>query len=726
MMRVGSWLYGKKPANASQMDYLAELRDLDEAMKAATFILNDDVDTAEDGLAKGDSTFHQLGKGMVAFVRATLGFEQDVMRQASERLSEAETSAASEQYRAQQNSSASNAFHSEIYSPGTEYVLVQAIAQLLGAVVGVLNESLTESVKAFYRLRKAYIALDTILKMEEKFMEAHRPKQGISTQSSDLSKASANSDSKLAEKSSMASSTKKAPTTVNGLPALDIDLAKSVSGLALAQGTNSEPVSRISTPGGSNITHDPDSDIFKNEIDIFIHSGANFCFGILLIIISMIPPSFSKLLSIIGFHGDKQRGLRMVWQASKFHNLIGAFAALAVLGYYNGFVRYCDIMPDPVPGGDDVEGYPADRLVALLAEMRSRFPDSRLWLLEESRMEGANKNLDGAFELLSTSKKSPLKQVEALCVFEKSLNALFLHDYSACTSAFIECSNLNSWSRSLYYYIAGSCQVLLYRQCLKNDPKKAEEYAENAIKYIRQAPSYAGKKKFMARQLPFDVFVSRKIAKWEARAKEWDVSLVDAIGVDPVEEMIFFWNGHSRMTDSQLEESLERLAWCESEANPTWSREGAEGQAIVDLLRAAVYRSLRKNQEAKELLKTKVLNHEKSLFKGHLHDNWVLPAAHYEMAANLWMERPTYRALHGTSGTAQTSQNAENPNLSFTQSGSPDTSEVTEAERKLVRDCKQHLETAAKWESYEMEARVGLKVTAGKDALQKWEAMHSA
>jgi hypothetical protein len=236
----------------------------------------------------------------------------------------------------------------------------------------------------------------------------------------------------------------------------------------------------------------------------------------------------------------------------------------------------------------------------------------------------------------------------------------------------------------LYYYIAGSCQVALYRQSIADDPQKAKEHARQAAEYIRKAPPWAGKKRFMARQLPFDVFVTRKIAKWEARAKEWNVELVDAIGVDPIEEMIFFWNGHSRMTRSQLEESLSRLAWCESSENKTWSREGLEEKAILELLRAAVLRSLHNHEEAKEVLKTKVLIHEKSLFKGHLKDDWVLPAANFEMAANVWMEQ----------------------------------------ERKLVHTCKEHLDHAARWESYELDARIGLKVTAALEAVHKWENMH--
>jgi uncharacterized protein YfiM (DUF2279 family) len=352
---------------------------------------------------------------------------------ASERLYEAETSAASDQTRSQQNAQTPNAFHSEIYAAGTEYALCQAIAQLMNAVVGVLNESLTESIKAFYRLRKAYIALDAIMKMEEKFMEQRDIHKVILPTTSDLSSSSIACPDTKSEASSLSSKKGTKAATAE-----QTELSSSRNGLTISsRGVSPDASTGTSTPA-KHIHHDPDSDIFKNEIDVFVHSGANFCFGILLLLISMVPPAFSKLLSIIGFHGDKQRGLKMLWQASKFHNLIGAMAALALLGYYNGFVRYCDIMPDPTPGEADVEGYPQERLAALLAEMRSRFPNSQLWLLEESRMLGANKDLDSALDLLSTDKKSPLKQVEALCVFEKSLNALFLHRYDVCAEAFIE------------------------------------------------------------------------------------------------------------------------------------------------------------------------------------------------------------------------------------------------------------------------------------------------
>jgi hypothetical protein len=211
----------------------------------------------------------------------------------------------------------------------------------------------------------------------------------------------------------------------------------------------------------------------------------------------------------------------------------------------------------------------------------------------------------------------------------------------------------------------------------------------------------------MARQLPFDIFVVRKIAKWEARAKEWNVPLIDAVGVDPVEEMIFLWNGHSRMTQAQLEESLKRLSWSESDANKTWSREGPEEKGIYQLLRAAVLRSMRRHDEAKEILQNSIFTLDRSVFKGRHKDDWVHPVAHFEMAANLWMERPTYIAQHG--GTAPRDA-VEDPE---------------QFEKERVRECKDNLQKAARWESYEQEARFGLKVTAALEAVAKWESQHS-
>lgn len=85
MSRIGSWLRGsaKVTANGSTRPLTAadESKDLDEAMLAATMIMNDDVDGADIKLKEGNSSFHQLGRGVTLFMRALLGFEQEIMKE---------------------------------------------------------------------------------------------------------------------------------------------------------------------------------------------------------------------------------------------------------------------------------------------------------------------------------------------------------------------------------------------------------------------------------------------------------------------------------------------------------------------------------------------------------------------------------------------------------------------------------------------------------------------
>ncbi|KAI9722364.1 MAG: hypothetical protein M1812_001836 [Candelaria pacifica] len=703
--------------------------------------MNDDVEGAEAGLGKGNSSFHKLGRGVVTFLRATLGFEQDVMREASDRLAEAEASASNDQRRAQRDR---QSYHSTIYPPGSEFALCHAESQLMSAVVGVLNESLTESIRGFYKLRKAYITLDGILESENRYMRANNL-SGMSNS------AKYSTDSLKSTKSTLSSRSTRgmpggfgeepsnpvAPNAAN--PAIKVqqtpaehavdivadddedefydadetheDVRAPVNYLGhLEGGSTVESKEGLSLDHQNDIGQDripeaygsvspatpnakpslpslldvgPDPATFTNPVDMFIHSGSNLCYGLLLLLISMIPPAFSKLLFIIGFKGDRERGIKMMWQASKFHDINGAMSGLILLGYYNGLIGFCDILPDSNDGS--LEGYPKKRCEALLADMRVRHPKSQLWMLEEARMHASNKELEKTVEILSSSLKSPLKQVEALGMFEKSLVCMYLHDYELCAESFVKCVGLNNWSHALYYYIAGAAYVELYRQFKFSDPAKARSYAAKAEELLKVVPKHTGKKKFMARQLPFDIFVLRKLHKWEQRATEWKVDFIDAIGVSPIEEMIYFWNGFKRMRMEHLEKSLACLSWSSSSENSNWDRESLDEQAIQNVLRATVLRNMQMYPQARQLLTMNVVNHDRLVFKGHLKDDWTCPTAHFEMAASFWLER---------------------------DGGKDDV--------EKIRSCGEWLDKVAKWESYELDARIGLKVTTAQDTLKKY------
>ena len=620
----------------------------------------------------------------------------------------------------------------------------------MSAVVGVLNESLTESIKGFYKLRKAYVTLDGILDAEARYMKAGRG-LGASTpgrRSVDSLRSNRSAPSVkgipggFAEDASSKAPSK--PSSIRSLQSSHLETKPDVtskvednkadvaadeddkffdasetyieetihytgnietSGVAEKSSDltidgahfNSKTLPRpsIAPVRHGMLDDDPDSDVFANPIDVFIHSGANLCYGLLLLMLAMIPPAFSKLLFIIGFQGDKDRGIRLLWQASKFHNINGAMAGLIVLGYYNTFIGFSDIIPDSDPKNvdqDSIEGYPKKRCEELLAEMRRRHPRSHLWLLEEARMQAANRHLSSAISLLDGSSKSPLKQVEALEMFEKSLNAMYSHDFTLCATSFITCVSLNNWSHALYYYIAGAANVELYRHAKSSDSKAAATYAKKATELLKLAPKHAGKKKFMARQLPFDVFVTRKLQKWESRAQEWHVPFINAIGISPLEEMIFFWNGYKRMDHSQLEMSLARVSWSETSANPTWSREGPDEKAVLAVLRGATLRNLSRWDEAKLAHRTGVLNVDKNELRGGLKDDWTAPASHYEMGVICWMQRA--EAVRNGSGI--------------------------KIEEKWVRECEGWIEKAAKWEGYTLDARIGLKIATAQDTLRKW------
>lgn len=361
------------------------------------------------------------------------------MREASDRLSAAETAAYEHQRRANKD-----AYHSQIYPAGSEYALCLAESQLMSAVVAVLNESLSESIKGFYKLRKAYVALQEIADAEKRYMKG---RSSTSVGSTSTSGKSLNSVPSITSAETASVSGQTLVAEDEDVDDEFVDADEDAAGSATPthyQGhlESAELQSKLQhlsvQPSMTSQEEEDFSDFNTHPIDSFIHSGSNLCFGILQLMLSLIPPAFSKLLYIIGFKGDREAGIQMLWRATHYDNINGAMAGLVTLGYYNVTVGFCDILT--------ANAYPKDRLKTLLHQMRKRYPQSRLWKLEEARMLAGDQKLEEAVEMTGTADKSPLKQVEALQWFEKSLNCMYLHRYEECATSFLKvCSAMITW-----------------------------------------------------------------------------------------------------------------------------------------------------------------------------------------------------------------------------------------------------------------------------------------
>ncbi|KAI1735377.1 breast cancer protein [Xylaria scruposa] len=716
MSRLGGWFRGSTPKSSnepsptiSQVDLRAQhIATLQDAMAGADLIMNDDIDGAEERLRKGSSTYHSFGLAVCVFMRSILGFEKSIMTEASSLLTECENSAWNDIKKAEKDANHSNSESERIYPPGSEYQLMLAESYLMSAIIGVLHESLTEGIKSFYKLRKAYVALDSILQAESAYMK----KRGLqpTPPKVDIKQTSAYKNEKMpgdfdddadmdfvdADESHSGGQT---PLHYEGHLANGNveDAEKKLNGLSLnGDGSPAKTDQPQDSPSPAGFDGGPDSDIFSDPVNAFVHSGASMCFGVLLLIISLVPPAFSRLLSIIGFKGDRERGIEMLWKSSRFENVNGAVASLMLCAYYNGLLGFADILPseaDVAKGA--IVGYPRERIAALLVKVRARYPDSGLWRFEEARSRGHRKDLVGALEIL-TNNNSKMKQVDALNSFEMSLDSSYVRDWSHARDDYLRCIELNDWSPSLYYYLAGCAELELYRNaCLATPTDKSQIslHKKKAEEIFGKVQPSAGKKRFMARPMPFEEFVVRKLKKWEERSSSWGVDLADAIGVSPMQEMVYLWNGLKKMQPAELERAAGDLSWdrltCSEEIRSKIQAQ-ADEKALHDLCYAAILRNLERFDEARGKLQ-EILNFDKSAFKGATKDDYIPPSAHYEMAVLAWVE-------------GQSKTPAET--------------------KKKIDDCQSWLDKVAGWEAYVLDGRIGMRVQTGMDTLRWYKREH--
>lgn len=221
----------------------------------------------------------------------------------------------------------------------------------MSAITAVLSESITESLRGFYKLRKAYITLDAIMAEEKKYIDALEAKTGKSvvlaqaSTSANPSNVPSETGPKLESKAADGTDQTKDDsddeqffdTAQDQSQIADIKAAQDATRLLQSTTLNEKvnPLRRLS----STVQEGPDADIFTNPMDAFIHSSTAMCAGMLQILISLLPPAFGPLARVIGFSGDRKKGISLLWQASKFGNLNSAFAGLVLLGYVSNWIQ---------------------------------------------------------------------------------------------------------------------------------------------------------------------------------------------------------------------------------------------------------------------------------------------------------------------------------------------------------------------------------------------------
>lgn len=656
MSSVRSWLRSSlggepphpgpsSPSEISSVD--GKIADIQDAMEAADMVMNDDIRGCETRLraAKDRSTFHQLALGAALLVQYLLGASKDVLVEAVDVFQRCEARALVEAKKAQKSARRDRWLQrtlrrrqdggsASIYSPGTEFVMVHLQAQLLGTVATILQnpKSIKDSVVALYKLRKFVKTLDRIADAEGRAMKRQRELLAGKLSLSDDDEFEVIDAADEAEEDVTAAALEEALeddwTEVDeGDAALPTEDA--IENIIAKLEINHQDVKAApAAPAGRKIEPELDPSLLLNPIDIFIHTSANLCYGMLLLARAAVPPSFSRLLSVLGFQDDQDRGMRMLWQASKFADVStnGAIAGLLILTYYNETMTSADILPSETdiqtlaaPG--ELIGFPKARCQSLVAILAGRFPKSGLVSVEAGRLLAYDRKLTESISVLDVESQTPW--ITFFNRHEKAMHAMFQMNWVLMRDTFLRCAPFNYKDSPEYHYFAACAEVELYRDCFhrakalsldesrQSDRTAAEHEAalckKAAAEHFHQA--LTGHRNFMCRQ---------NIHRWTRKAADLGIDLVDAIGVSPAQEQIFLWYGTGKMQNGE-ERSLGDLSWDRCTAGTEEvvqiKADPLEG-ARRGLCKAALLRSLGRFGEARWALQEEVFKHDRCVTRG--------------------------------------------------------------------------------------------------------------
>lgn len=473
-------------SNDSSLDLLSATQGFDK-------LFADDLVGAKDELEKGDSPYHLVGLGIVAFLQAALGLESELMPEATRCLSLAERGCAKEAKLAKSRPSRPTQF-----PQGIEWEILRADAVVLGGLTQALSESYLGYLQAMYALNNAHGTFSKIFKtvfpngLDDYVTPSATPT--ISRKPSSISMAT--------------------PPVSSGKPGF------------FGKWGSLTPTS--SKPPSPSLSPQP-----EGPIDEFIVSGAAFGFGLFNLIFSLLPAKVRNVVGWFGFQSDRKLALHALAVAAVKTDSHAVFAGLTLMTYH-GVVLL-------------MSGWQADsnhilrQYRAIVDSLAERYPTGSLWILNKAKILRMSHDADAAIKVLedglAPGRTLRFKQADALLVFELAWTLLAQRRFAESAKMFLRMTEMNSWSHATYYTIAAGCYISL------NDRQKARSLFD-------KVPELLERKKIGGKDLPTEVWVKNKIAFYKEKQRRRGGSeedYVQSMMISPAEELAIFWNTHARL-----------------------------------------------------------------------------------------------------------------------------------------------------------------------------------
>ncbi|XP_055607768.1 tetratricopeptide repeat protein 39C-like [Uranotaenia lowii] len=260
-----------------------------------------------------------------------------------------------------------------------------------------------------------------------------------------------------------------------------------------------------------------------------------FGYGVFQLSISLLPPSLLKLISFLGFEGDRTMGVACLMHSRSSVDMRAPLSTLALLWYYT------IVTPFFALDGSNLN-YEIQAAQELIDDSDQQFSKSSLFLFFRGRLERLKSNIKGAIQAYEVSYKSSVqREIKLLCLHEIGWCRLIQLDYGKAMNNFKDLRRCSQFSKSFYAYMTVICQG-------------SHGYFDELTKWRSEITELLNRSSQKESQI--EKYITRrcfKIPASEEEQQKFDTLYWRLL----VYEMLFMWNALSSCDQATLEAIVE-------------------------------------------------------------------------------------------------------------------------------------------------------------------------